>query len=77
MRDMYLVFVPISGTELLKLLELVFCCGTEENFGKLLRMGLVTRGTNRVTDQLELSVQTPDLQGWDRGYRLSPVTNSQ
>lgn len=41
---------------MMKGLKAVFCHVNEPSFGKLLRMGLVARGTNLVTGGLELSV---------------------
>lgn len=42
-----------------------------------LRWGLVASGANQGIPGLELSVLSPDLLGWERGWRLRTITNGQ
>ena len=79
-QNIHLVFIPISGPELLKPLEFpkkchkgIFCSVHAVTFGKpqvTYAWGLVTRGSNYVIRGLEFIVTNP--QDWERlGRRLN------
>ena len=75
-RNIYLIFVPISARNSLKLrfsrraLLKCLCYVNEATLGKAprsLRDGLVARGTNHVIRCLELSAHSPDICRGKRG----------
>ena len=85
-RNIFSVFVPIPGTELLKPSEFpkwretlgVFCYVNEVTFGMPLGHLRMRAGCHRNQPcdyRIRTFSPTPDLQGGERSQRLSPITN--
>ena len=70
--NVYLVFYPVPGADILKLLKFPLMRATKVSFVMLTRLqlestyrwGLVARTSNLVIGELELSVACPDLWRW-------------
>lgn len=79
-RNRYVVFNSISGTELLKFLEFPKCYVNKMTFGEPLgcfRWGLDSNGANQVIRGFQHSVSPIDFWGWERGWRLISIYNNQ
>ena len=75
--NIYLVFIPISGTEFLKSLEFPVVRGIKVTFVRLMRRLLDLHLRMGAPCLLELSFPPPDPWGGEKGWRLRSISNGR